>query len=103
MIIVKLEFPHISPSFCRSSSPCAAGLMQCFCDALFAGTMSGGGKSVSRGRMGRKIVQDTSSKDIEKMEQSVEADVSKLEVSFNTVSVLRHDGSNAIRSFIAIY
>eukprot|EP00795_Rhopilema_esculentum_P016959 gene16959-8457_t len=44
-----------------------------------SGTMSGGGKSVSRGRMGGKIVQDVDARDVEKIEKNVEADVEKLE------------------------
>ena len=44
--------------------------------------MSGGGKTVSRGRMGGKIVQDVDARDVEKIEKNVEADVEKLEVRF---------------------
>lgn len=46
------------------------------------GTMSGGGKSVSKGRMGGKIVQDVGAKDVDEMEKDVDAVVSKLEVGF---------------------
>ena len=43
--------------------------------------MSGGGKSVSKGRMGGKIVQDVGTKDVEKMEKDVDAVVVQLQVS----------------------
>ena len=47
---------------------------------VFTGTMSGGGKSVSKGRMGGKIVQDVGTKDVEKMEKDVDAVVVQLQV-----------------------
>ena len=47
---------------------------------VIIGTMSGGGKSVSKGRMGGKIVQDVGPKDLEKAENDVEAAVVQLEV-----------------------
>ena len=43
--------------------------------------MSGGGKSVSKGRMGGRIVQDVCAKDVEKMERDVQANIDRLEVS----------------------
>ena len=50
------------------------------------GTMSGGGKSVSKGRMGGKIVQDIVPKDVEKIEKNVESSVAQVEVCLFNVS-----------------
>ena len=52
------------------------------------GTMSGGGKSVSKGRMGGKIVQDVGPKDVEKAENEVEAAIVQLEVWYLIFSYL---------------
>ena len=44
------------------------------------GTMSGGGKNVAKGRMGSRIQQDFSAKDMDTMEIDVKADIDRLEV-----------------------
>ena len=42
--------------------------------------MSGGGKSISKGRMGGKIMQDIGPKDVEKIEKDTEVLIGQLQV-----------------------
>ncbi len=42
--------------------------------------MSGGGKNIAKGRMGRKVIQEVDPQGIEKFDADIAVDVNKLEV-----------------------